>query len=149
MPIEPFDYQKRRANYLISSNPDLLDFQLIHSFLSQQTSWRKDTSFETLVKDLSDSLCFGLYFEQQQIGFASVTTDFSSFAYLTDVFVLEKFRGKGLAQWLLETILAHPDLQQNIDWMLSSEEAQGLYEKVGFTKAGKGGEQMEKRNCRD
>jgi GNAT superfamily N-acetyltransferase len=144
MSNQPAIFHQRRNGYLVSTNPNQLDFGAIHSFLSENTSWREGITLDELRTDLLDSLCFGLFEGEKQIGFASVTTDFSSFAYLTDVFVLEKYRGKGLAKWLLETVLSHPDLQGKIDWMLSSEDAQGLYEQMGFSRTNVDGEQMEK-----
>jgi len=136
--------KKDKNDFSISTDPTRLDWSLIHSFLSENTDWREGISFDELKADLADSLCFGLYHEKKQIGFASVTTDFTAFAYLTDVFVLEKYRGQGLAKWLLETVMAHPDLQNGIEWMLTTEDAQGLYEKVGFSKVGEDGEQMKR-----
>lgn len=137
-------YETKKNGYFISTDPTRLDMRLVHAFLSKKTEWREDISPEELKTDLADSLCFGLYLGGAQIGFASLTTDFTSFAYLTDVFVLEKYRGLGLAKWLLETVMDHPGLQDGIDWMLSTEDAHGLYEKVGFSSGPEGGEQMEK-----
>ena len=144
MPAKQKIYQQSKNGFEISTEPARLDFGVIHGFLSKNADWRAGTSRSELEADLADSLCFGLYEAGQQIGFASVTTDFTSFAYLTDVFILEKHRGQGLAKWLLETVMAHPDLQDGIDWMLSSEDAQGLYEQVGFSSTSAGGDQMER-----
>lgn len=144
MPATHPIHEVSKDGYLISTDPKLLDHALLHDFLSKKTDWREDISPQDLTDDLADSLCFGLYHGGLQIGFASVTTDFTSFAYLTDVFVLEKNRGQGLAKWLMETVTGHPALQGNIDWMLSTEDAHGLYGQFGFSSTGEGGEQMER-----
>lgn len=135
-------FEKRREEYHITTDQGKINWSVVHAFLSEKTDWRKGISLAEFKADLADSLCFGLYLNEEQIGFASVTTDFTAFAYLTDVFVLEKYRGQGLAQWLLETVMAHPDLQDGIEWMLSTEDAQGLYEKLGFSKVEGDEEQM-------
>jgi len=78
-------------------------------------------------------MCFGIYTENKQIGFARVITDMACFAYLADVFVDPTYRGKGLSKWLMEIILAHPDLQGLRRFMLGTRDAQELYEQFGFT----------------
>ena len=85
---------------------------------------------ETAIKN---SLPFGVYKSENLIGFARVVTDYATFAYLGDVFILEEFRGRGLSKWLMETILAHPDLQGFRRWILATRDAHALYEKFGFT----------------
>ena len=81
---------------------------------------------------IENSLCFGLYIGERQIGFARVVTDFATFAYIGDVFVLEEFRGRGLSKWLMETIVSHPDLQGLRRWLLATKDAHGLYRHFGF-----------------
>jgi GNAT superfamily N-acetyltransferase len=83
-------------------------------------------------KSLKHSLCFGVYENQTQIGFARVVTDHATFAYLADVFILESHRGHGLGRWLVQTILEHSDLQGLRRWMLGTRDAHGLYAKFGF-----------------
>jgi GNAT superfamily N-acetyltransferase len=84
-------------------------------------------------RSIDGSLCFGLFEDGRQIGFARVITDAATFAYLADVYVLESHRGRGLATWLMKSILAHPDLQGLRRWMLVTRDAHGLYRKVGFS----------------
>jgi GNAT superfamily N-acetyltransferase len=84
-------------------------------------------------RSLEHSLNFGVYNEDQQIGFARLVTDYATFAYLADVFILEAFRGRGLATWLVEVITARPDLRGLQHWSLVTRDAHGLYRKVGFT----------------
>jgi GNAT superfamily N-acetyltransferase len=85
-------------------------------------------------RSIDGALCFGLYEDGRQVAFARVITDRATFAYLADVFVIESHRGRGLAAWFMETILAHPDLQGLRRWMLLTRDAHPLYRKVGFTE---------------
>lgn len=122
----------RREAFTISTDPDRLDRPLIHEFLSA-SYWAKGIPRETVDRSIEGAICFGLYDDGRQVGFARVITDGATFAYLADVFVLESHRGRGLAAWLMESILAHPDLQNLRRWMLLTRDAHPLYRKVGFT----------------
>jgi GNAT superfamily N-acetyltransferase len=122
----------RRGAYLISTDTSRLDLAMIHRFLTT-SYWAAGTSFEAVQRSIEHSLTFGVYKEDQQVGLARVITDYATFAYLTDVFILEEFRGQGLSKWLMEVILAHPDLQGFRRWILLTRDAHGLYRKVGFT----------------
>lgn len=126
-------FESKKEDYLISDNPALLDIDLIHDFLSTGSYWAEGIPLETVEKALSNSLCFGLYKNNKQIGFARLVTDKATFAYLADVFVLEEHRGKGLSKWLIEVIQSHPELQGLRRWMLMTRDAQGLYEQFGWT----------------
>jgi len=88
-------------------------------------------------RSLRNSLCFGLYEGKSQIGFARVISDFATYAYLADVYVLEKYRGQGLAKWLMECIQQHPELEGLRRWSLVTRDAHGLYEQFGFTPLAK------------
>ena len=121
------------AEYTISSNPKKLDTKAIHQFLSQESYWAKGISFDIVKKSIENALCFGVYFNNEQIGFARAVTDKATFAYLADVFILPEHRGKGLAKWLMDTIHAHPDLQGLRRWVLATRDAHQLYEKFGWT----------------
>jgi GNAT superfamily N-acetyltransferase len=122
----------RRRNYLISTDPGKLDRTVIHRFLGG-SYWAKDIPREIVDRCIENSLCFGLYDGDRQVGFARIISDFATFAYLADVFVLESERGKGLGVWLIETIVNHPQLQGLRRWMLATADAHGLYRKFGFT----------------
>lgn len=87
------------------------------------------------MRSVQSSLCFGVYEQEKQIGFARVITDFATTAYLADVFILESHRKRGLSKWLVESILVHPDLQGFRRWLLITRDAQGLYRQFGFTTA--------------
>lgn len=121
-----------KDGYIISTDPNRLDIDLIQQFLSERSYWAEGTTREEVGETIKDSLCFGIYKDEQQIGFATVETDYASFAYLTDIFIMEAYRRQGLSQWLIETIISHPDLQDLESWMLVTDDAQSLYEKFGF-----------------
>ena len=123
----------RREGFTISTDRDRLDRPLIHEFLAA-SYWGKGIPRETADRSIEGALCFGLYEDGRQVGFARVITDRATFAYLADVFVIESHRGRGLAAWLMETILAHPDLRGLRRWMLLTRDAHPLYRKVGFTE---------------
>ncbi|HXL80624.1 MAG TPA: GNAT family N-acetyltransferase [Pyrinomonadaceae bacterium] len=121
-----------RGEYLITTDPSRLDVVLIHNFLSNESYWAVGRSVEVVKRSLDNSLCFGIYRKTEQVGFARVVTDFSTFAWLADVFVVSEHRGRGLAKWLMEVILAHPDLLGFRRWVLATKDAQSLYALFGF-----------------
>jgi GNAT superfamily N-acetyltransferase len=123
----------RRGPYFLSTDPDLLDVSLLHKFLSEQSYWAPGIPREVVERSLKNSLCFGLFNESQQIGFARVVTDRATFAWLGDVFVIDAFRGQGLGKWMIETLLTHPDLQGLRRCLLGTRDAHGLYTQFGFT----------------
>lgn len=121
------------AGYHISSKKSDLDFNVIHSFISN-TYWAKGIPAETLKRAIDNSICFGVFTEQnEQVGFARVVTDMATFAYLADVFILDAHRGKGLSKWLMQEIVAYPDLQNLRRFALATRDAHGLYEQFGFS----------------
>jgi GNAT superfamily N-acetyltransferase len=124
-------YEAQHENYLISTDPAKLDLGIIHGYLST-SYWAENIPFAIVEKSVANSLCFGLYYEQQQIGFARLITDRATFAYLADVFILEAHRGKGLSKWLIKTIHAHPELQTLRSWLLQTKDAHGLYKQFGW-----------------
>lgn len=118
--------------YKIGFNKADMDFSIIHGFLSS-SYWAKGIPEETLLSAIENSLCFGVFTSSgNQIGFARVITDFATFGYLADVFILESYRGKGLCKWLMEVIVAHPNLQNFRRFILATRDAHGLYRKFGF-----------------
>jgi GNAT superfamily N-acetyltransferase len=123
----------RRGPYFLSTDPALLDVSLIHAFLSERSYWAPGIPREVVERSLQNSLCFGLFHESQQIGFARFVTDRATFAWLADVFVIEAFRGEGLGKWMMEAMLQHPDLQGLRRMLLGTRDAHGLYERFGFT----------------
>ncbi|MFN2241803.1 MAG: GNAT family N-acetyltransferase [Anaerolineae bacterium] len=123
------EYQ--RDGYLISTDKARLDLSLIHDFLSHSTYWAEGRPLAVVQKSIDGSLCFGVYQGAQQVGFARVVTDRATFAWLCDVFVVEAHRGRGLGKWLVECIVAHPDLQTLRTFLLSTRDAHELYRCYG------------------
>jgi len=121
-----------RGHYRVSTDPRRLDLDVIHGFLTAQSYWAEGIPRELVARSIRNSLCFGLYDDDRQIGFARVVTDCATYAYLADVFVLEAHRGRGLSKWLLECVIAHPDLQGLRRWQLSTRDAHSLYARFGF-----------------
>lgn len=124
-------YKKVRRNYLISTDRRKLNHQFICNEL-QKLYWAKNLSKSEIIKSIKNSHSYGLYHNNEQIGFAKVLTDFSRFAYLSDVFIIEKYRGKGLAIFMLKGIIEDPKLKSVKKWMLATTDAHGLYKKIGF-----------------
>ena len=117
--------------FTISTNKQKLDPSVIHQFLTT-SYWATGISLERVKKRIANSVCFGVYVEDKQVGFARVITDFDSFAYLADVFILEDYRGLGLAKKLMKAVLSHPDLQGLRRWLLATRDAHGLYAPFEF-----------------
>jgi GNAT superfamily N-acetyltransferase len=127
----------RLNDYLISTDRSNLDVALIHDYLSNSTYWATGRKIEVVQRSIDNSLCFGLYKtssegKRQQVGFARVVTDYATFAWLADVFILEEHRDQGLGKWLSDVIVGHPDLQGFRRWVLATKDAHGLYRRVGF-----------------
>jgi len=124
----------RRGQFTISTDPARLDLDVIHGFLTR-SYWAEGRSRERVARAIAHSLPFGLYHPTGQAGFARVVTDHVVVAYVADVFVLEAYRGQGLGVWLVETIVAAPELQKIRRWILGTLDAHGLYRHVGFVEA--------------
>ncbi|MFN2512678.1 MAG: GNAT family N-acetyltransferase [Pyrinomonadaceae bacterium] len=122
----------QRGEFSISTDRDRLDLLLIHKFLSKESYWAQGRAVETVKRSMENSLNFGLYNGQQQIGFARVVTDYATFGWLADVFVLDAYRGRGLGKWLVEVILSHPELQKFRRWVLATKDAHEIYRQFGF-----------------
>jgi N-acetylglutamate synthase-like GNAT family acetyltransferase len=119
--------------FTISTDKSKLDIEAIHEFLSTKAYWCLNIPKATVETALQNSLCFGVYEGQKQIGLARVITDFSTIAYLGDVYILEEYRGNGLSKWLMATIMQHPNLQGLRRWILLTSDAHGLYRQFGWT----------------
>jgi GNAT superfamily N-acetyltransferase len=120
-----------KGDFQITTAPERLDLDAVHDFLTH-SYWANGIPRSTVEKSMQNSLCFGVFHRKTQIGFARVISDRATFAYLADVFVLPEYRGQGLAKWLMECIMAHPELQGLRRWMLVTRDAHDLYEKCGF-----------------
>ena len=124
------NFTKDRFN--ISTEKEKMDIDLIHSFLTR-SYWAEGISKEIVSRSIDGALCFGVFENDKQVGFARMITDRATFAYLADVFILEEYRGLGLSKWLMEVIMSHPDLQGLRRLMLATRDAHELYKKFGFT----------------
>jgi GNAT superfamily N-acetyltransferase len=130
-PWEPV-IELEKDHFLLSTDPERLDLAVIHGFLGK-SYWAKGIPRETVARSIANSLCFGVYWDGRQVAFARVISDFATYAYVADVFVLMPFRGRGLGKWMMESILQHPRLQQLRRWSLVTKDAHGLYAQLGFT----------------
>lgn len=123
--------EAQRERFTISTDPERLDIDRIADMLSR-AYWAVGRPPARTRRALQNSLVFGLYEGERQVGLARVITDYSIFAYLCDVFIQEEYRAHGLGKWLIETILAHPDLRDVRRWVLVTNDAHELYKKYGF-----------------
>jgi GNAT superfamily N-acetyltransferase len=124
-------FEAQHGPFRISTDKSQLDIPLIHHWLSTVSYWAPGRSLETVQRSIEHSLCFGVYEAQRQVGFARVVTDYATFAWLCDVFILEDHRGQGLGKWLIETITAQPMLQTLRLFVLATRDAHGLYQRYG------------------
>ncbi len=120
------------GDYFITTDSSKLNVNIIHQYLTEESYWAKGIPKHVVEKAIANSLCFGLFNKDDQVGFARVITDKATFAYLADVFILEVHQGKGLGKWLMQTIQAHPELQNLRRWLLTTKDAHGLYEQFGW-----------------
>lgn len=123
----------RRGEYIISTDKGRLDLSVVHGFLTS-SYWAAGIPIEIVKKSIEHSLSFGVYKGDKQVGFARVITDYATFAYIGDVFILEDYRGQGLSKWLMQVIADHPELQGLRRWLLLTRDAHGLYKKTGFVE---------------
>lgn len=120
-----------KDQYSITTDKEKFDITVIHSFLTN-SYWAEGISKEVIKRSIDGSLCFGVFENDRQVGFARMITDLATFAYLADVFILEEYRGHGLSKWLMEGIMSYPGLQGLRRMMLATRDAHGLYKKFGF-----------------
>jgi len=138
--------ESRQGEYLISTDPARLDGAAVHVFLSK-AYWCENIPRATLDRALANSLCFHLLHDKDgQVGLSRVVTDYATYAYLCDVYVLESHRGKGLARWMMEQVMAHPGLQDLRRFTLATRDAHGLYARFGFAAPKAPDRQMERHD---
>lgn len=121
-----------KDNFTITTETEKLDIDFIHAYLCR-SYWAKGIPKAVVSRSIEGSLCFGVFENSRQVGFARMVTDKATFAYLADVFIIEEYRGRGLSKWLMEIIMAHPELQVLRRILLATRDAHGLYAKFGFT----------------
>lgn len=125
--------QTREDGYVVSDDAARIDLPYVHRFLSEDSYWGKGIPFETVQRSAQNSMCFGIYDPKgKQVGFARVVSDRAVYGYLADVFVDQALRGRGLSKFLMQAILAHPELQGLRRFALATRDAQGLYAQFGF-----------------
>ncbi len=122
----------RRDNFTINTDPARLDVDAIHAYLTR-SYWAEGIPRDVVARSLQHSLCFGVYDGAKQIGLARVISDYATYAYLADVYILEDYRGQGLGKWLMACVMSHPDVQGLRRWSLATRDAHGLYRQYGFT----------------
>jgi GNAT superfamily N-acetyltransferase len=122
-----------KHEFCISTDKTKLNLDSIHEFLSTKAYWCLNIPKDKVQTAIQNSLCFGVYQGEKQIGFARIISDFSTIAYLGDVYILEEYRGNALSKWLMETIMSYPDLQGLRRWILLTGDAHGLYRQFGWT----------------
>ncbi|MDX8340824.1 GNAT family N-acetyltransferase [Draconibacterium sp. IB214405] len=116
----------------VSTDKTKLDIKLIHDYLSKESYWAVGRNIEVVQRSIENSLCFGLYIDNKQIGFARVVTDYAVFAWIMDVFILKDYQGNGYGKKLMHAIMTHEKLQNLQRWGLGTDDAHGLYEQFGF-----------------
>lgn len=121
-------------DFTITTDKSKMDIVAIHDFLSKYSGWSDNIPFDRVKTSIDNSLNFGLFHNDKQIGFARIISDFSTIAYLGDIYILDNYRGQGLSKKLLDAVIEHPNLQGLRRWILLTSTADWLYEKYGFTK---------------
>ena len=141
----PTVIQVQKDNFTISTDPARLDLNAIAEMLTR-AYWAQGRTREMIARYVQHSLVFGLYDGDKQIGLARVVSDYTTFAWLCDVFIHEDYRAHGLGKWLMQTVHSHPDLQGLRRWMLATRDAHGLYQQFGWTPLSAPERWMEKFN---
>ncbi len=125
-------FHQSQEDYLISTDPSLIQINVVHHYLSTTSYWAQNIPLLTVEKAIQNALCFGVYHKANQIGFARIISDKATFAYLADVFILPAEQNKGLGKWLMQVIHQHPELQGLRRWLLTTKDAHGLYHQFGW-----------------
>ena len=139
-------FSAQKGDFFLTTDPSQLDLEVIHDFLANQSYWSGNIPFEKVKTAVENSLNFGIYYKSRLIAYARVISDFSTIAYLGDVFVLQEFRGHGLSKWLMESVMAHPQLQGLRRWILLTGDAHELYKKYGWKSIANPDRWMEKHD---
>ena len=129
--------EKTINNYLFSTDKNKLQVSVIHDYLSKESYWAQNMPLDLVKETIAGSVCFGLYFNNQQIGYARLITDNATFAYLADVFILKEHQGKGLSKELMKFIMDYPVVKKIRRFMLATRDAHGLYKQFGFNTLAK------------
>ena len=125
------DIEYKRGSFSIVTDWEKLNIDFIHDYLCHQSYWAQGRTRQVVEKSIRNSLCFGLFEGEQQIGFARLVTDYSTFAWLCDVFVADSHQGHGLGKWLIDSVVSHPEMEAVKYIMLATRDAHELYRKYG------------------
>lgn len=137
---------EKKEDFIISTDRSKLDLNIIHGYLANESYWCKNIPLEKVKTQIANSLNFGLYHNNKQIGYARIISDFASVAYLGDVFVIEEYREQGLSKWLMSVVMAHPELQGLRRWILLTRDAHEMYKKFGWKEIAAPEKWMEKHD---
>ena len=121
-----------KEDYKISTDKSRINLAVVQDYLCNQSYWAEGIPMDIVKRSIENSLCFGVYRSEEQVGFARVISDYATFAYLGDVFILTGHRGKGLSKWLMQVIMNYPDLQGLRRFLLTTKDAHSLYAQFGF-----------------
>jgi len=135
----------KKDDYLVSTDKSKIDVDAVHHFLSQ-SYWAEGIPKDVVHRGIDNSLCFAIYHRDKLTGFARVISDFATFAYLADVFIMPEERGRGLSKWLMQLIINHPQLQGLRRFILATKDAHSLYTQFGFTPFDKPERWMQRHN---
>lgn len=124
-------HEWRREDYTVSTDPARLQLNVIHGFLTG-SYWAAGIPRETVERSLRNSLCYGVYLGDTQVGFGRLVTDLATFAYVADVFILDAYRSRGLARWMARCMVETPELKGLRRWLLATRDAHAVYRGVGF-----------------
>ncbi len=124
-------FEEHRGRFVLSTDKARLDVDAVYAFIAERSYWAQGRAREVVERSIENSLCFGIYDGAELAAFARVVTDYATFGWVCDVFVIEAYRGQGLGKWLIEAVVRHPDLQGFKRLLLATRDAQGLYREYG------------------
>src|SRR3954469_18550515 len=125
------NFEERRERFLMTTDKSRLNIGIIFDYLAHRSYWAQGRAVETIARSIEHSLCFGIYDANDQAGFARVVTDYATFGYICDLFILEPYRKYSLGKWLVQSIVNHPDLKNIRRLLLATQDAHELYRKYG------------------
>lgn len=134
-----------KNGYVLNTDKKKLNTTVIHRVLSQNT-FTKGVTFDTVKRSIKKSLCFGLYHEGRNIGFARIVSDYATISYISDIFILEEHFSEELYSWMVESVMSHPELVNVKNWLVKNSNNYTVYDKFGFTKYDEAEKILIKRN---
>lgn len=134
-----------KGSYIFNTDKKKLNTTVIHKVLSKN-EFTKGVTFDTVKKSIKKSLCFGLYKDGQNVGFARIVSDYATISYISDIFILEEHYTEELYAWMVESILSHPELVDVKNWLVKNNNGYSVYDKFGFEKYDEAQKILIKRN---